>query len=59
MSFQPDRMKKLLEQDRFLSSAYDDVREHFPNDEEALHYLFQQYVKSEPIFQNAYNHLID
>lgn len=55
MSYQPDRMKKLLEHDRFLSSAYDDVRHHFPDEEEALHYLFHHYVKTEPIFQNAYN----
>ena len=59
MSFQPDKMRKLIEHDRFLSSAYEDVRRHFLNDEEALYYLFNQYVKNEPIFQNAYHILTD
>ncbi|MCM3715148.1 hypothetical protein [Halalkalibacter oceani] len=55
MSFQPERMKKLLALDPFLASAYEEVRQHFHSEEEALHYLFLHYVKGEPIFQNAYN----
>ncbi|WP_332689382.1 hypothetical protein [Halalkalibacter lacteus] len=59
MTYHPDRMKSLLEQDRFLSSAYDDVLNHIKSEEEALFYVFQHYVNSDPIFQNAYDLLTE
>ncbi|ADC48561.1 MULTISPECIES: hypothetical protein [Alkalihalophilus] len=62
MEFQANRMKKLIEHDRFLMSAYRDLLEsnlHVKpmNEDAALHYLFKVYVQSEPILLNAYNHL--
>ncbi len=52
-------MKSLLEHDRFLSSAYDDVLIHLNNETEALFYIFQHYVNSDPIFKNAYELLTE
>jgi hypothetical protein len=52
-------MKSLLEHDRFLSSAYNDVLNHLNNEEEALFYIFQHYVSSDPIFKNAYDLLTE
>ncbi|ERN52754.1 hypothetical protein M3689_01735 [Alkalihalophilus marmarensis] len=67
MEFQVNRMKKLIEHDRFLKSTYNDLLDkqsldshlHVKpmNEEEALQYVFKVYVQSEPILLNAYNHL--
>jgi hypothetical protein len=57
MGFQTTRMKKLIEQDRFLLSTYDELISQSITEEEALHYMFLVYVQSEPILLNAYNHL--
>ncbi|KMK74742.1 hypothetical protein [Alkalihalobacillus pseudalcaliphilus] len=57
MIFQTYRMQQLLHHDPILRSTYHEIFAYINNEEQALRFLFEQYVIKEPIFQNAYLHL--
>ncbi len=57
MGYNPIKMKKLLEVDRFLHGTYEDVKEKVGCEDTALEIVFQTYVMKEKILQNAYVHL--
>ncbi len=50
-------MQQLLHHDPILRSTYHEIFAYINNEEQALRFLFEQYVIKEPIFQNAYLHL--
>ncbi|KHF38380.1 hypothetical protein [Halalkalibacter okhensis] len=59
MSYHPERMKMLLTYDRFLMSAYKEILQFTKDEERALHYVFTSYIKTDPIFTNAYELLTE
>ncbi|WP_165763782.1 hypothetical protein [Halalkalibacter urbisdiaboli] len=55
MSFQPEKVKKLVKQDRFLSMTYEEIIQDIQNEHEALYYIYTVYIQKEPILLNAYD----
>ncbi|MDT8859581.1 hypothetical protein N0O92_04990 [Alkalihalobacillus sp. MEB130] len=59
MTYQRDRMKRLLGHDRFLTEAFEEALQFTRDEDQALHLLFRSYITGDPIFTNAYNLLTD
>ncbi|WP_209121931.1 hypothetical protein [Alkalihalobacillus sp. BA299] len=57
MGYNPMKMKRLLEVDKFLHCTYQDVKEKIGCEDTALEMVFETYVMKEKILQNAYVHL--
>ena len=57
MPYNQNKMKKLLELDRFLNSTFEDIRAQVGCDDAAMQLIFETYIMREPIFKNAYMHL--
>ncbi|GAF64030.1 hypothetical protein BTS2_0922 [Bacillus sp. TS-2] len=59
MDYHPNRMRQLISIDPFLFTTYQDIQNHFQQEEAALHVLFKHFVETKPILRNAYQHLTD
>ncbi|SDI67869.1 hypothetical protein [Alteribacillus bidgolensis] len=57
MDFQQERMKQMIEHDRFLHASYMEAIETCGDESAALKLLFDTYVQNEPMMRNAYEHL--
>ncbi|MFB4162844.1 hypothetical protein ACE1TI_03155 [Alteribacillus sp. JSM 102045] len=57
MNFQQERMRQMIENDRFLHASYKEAVETCGDEAAALKLLFEKYVQNEPIMRNAYEHL--
>lgn len=57
MVYNQEQMLKMLEIDRFLRETYLEINEIVNDEKAALKIVYDRYVTTEPIFQNAYNYL--
>ncbi len=57
MSYNPTKMKKLLELDHFLLETFKELQHGIDDENAALEMIFESYVMRDPIIKNAYLHL--